>query len=84
MIPIAEDASKESEETKEKTCFRKTLVCLSLPLLGLLSLAGAIIWLLLLPLKLIPCLCPLACTLQVLWDAIEWMLKAPLRACSEL
>jgi len=39
---------------------------------------GAIVWVLLLPLKC--CCCPLGCAAQLLWNVVEWLLKAPLRA----
>ena len=35
-------------------------------------------WILLLPLRC--CCCPLGCVVQLLWNAVEWLLKAPLRA----
>ncbi|QDZ20957.1 hypothetical protein A3770_04p34750 [Chloropicon primus] len=80
VIEIPEDASKDGKQSNN-SCFRRTMVYLAMPLLALISLMGAVVWLLLLPLKLIPCLCPVACGLQLLWEAIEYMLKAPLHAC---
>lgn len=49
-----------------------------MPFLGIISLVGAVVWIILLPLK---CLCcPLGCAAQLLWSAVEWLLKAPFRA----
>ena len=39
---------------------------------------GAVVWVLLLPLKCF--CCPLGCAVQLLWNVVEWLLKAPLRA----
>lgn len=49
-----------------------------MPFLVIISLVGAVVWLVLLPLK---CLCcPIGCAAQLLWSAVEWLLKAPFRA----
>jgi hypothetical protein len=50
-----------------------------LPLLAAISLLGCLVWLVLLPLKMCICCCPLACAAQLLWDVVEYMVKAPLR-----
>ena len=54
------------------------LVIVAMPVLAVISLVGAIVWLLLLPLKC--CCCPLGCAAQLVWSAVEWLLKAPFRA----
>ena len=53
-------------------------VFIAMPFLVIISLVGAIVWIILLPLK---CLCcPIGCAAQLLWSAVEWLLKAPFRA----
>ena len=53
-------------------------VFIAMPFLAIISLVGAVVWLVLLPLK---CLCcPCGCAAQLLWSAVEWLLKAPFRA----
>ena len=79
-MEIPPDASEESEE-KRRSCCGTCAVVIAMPLLILLSVLGAVVWVLLLPLKLIPCCCPVACALQALWDAVDLMLRAPLHAC---
>ena len=54
------------------------LVFIAMPLLLIISLVGAVVWLLLLPLKC--CCCPLGCAAQLVWSVVEWILKAPFRA----
>ena len=39
---------------------------------------GAVIWIILLPVKII--CCPLGCLVQILWNIIEYFMKAPFRA----
>ena len=80
VVEIPPDASEESEE-KRRSCCGTCAVVIAMPLLILLSVLGAVVWVLLLPLKLIPCCCPVACALQALWDAVDLMLRAPLHAC---
>jgi hypothetical protein len=48
------------------------------PLLILVSLLGIIVWLLLLPLKLCCCCLPCACAVQLMWNVVEYLIKAPL------
>jgi hypothetical protein len=53
-------------------------VFIAMPFLVIISVVGAIVWIILLPLK---CLCcPIGCAAQLLWSAVEWLLKAPFRA----
>ena len=69
---------KEDEDGKCECTWKHVLI---FPLLLILSLISAIVWVLLLPLKCIPCCCPLGTGLQVLWDTIEYFLRRPLKAC---
>jgi len=61
-------------------CCRWLTVALCAPLLLIISALGAVVWLLLLPLKLCPCTAPVACAAQLAANAVEGLLKAPLRA----
>ena len=45
--------------------------------LGLLQV-GAIVWIVLLPLKIV--CCPIGCLIQIMYDVFEYFLKAPFRA----
>ncbi len=54
-----------------------TAICM--PLLVLVSLVGVVVWIVLLPFKCCICCCPVACIAQLLWDVVEWLIKAPLR-----
>ncbi len=57
---------------------RLAQVFIAMPFLVIISLVGAVVWLVLLPFK---CLCcPCGCAAQLLWSAVEWLLKAPFRA----
>ena len=53
-------------------------VIVAMPFLAIISLVGAIVWVILLPIKCF--CCPLGCAAQLLWSAVEWLLKAPFRA----
>lgn len=57
--------------------WRWLLVAIALPLLAVVSLVGVLVWLVLLPVKIL--CCPLGCAAQVLADVVEWVIKAPLR-----
>jgi hypothetical protein len=48
------------------------------PLLILVSLLGIIVWLLLLPFKLCCCCLPCACAVQLMWNVMQYLIKAPL------
>jgi hypothetical protein len=60
------------------TCGRWALVALALPLLLAVSLLSALVWIMLLPLKV--CCCPVGCAAGAVWAVVEWGLKAPARA----
>ena len=61
----------------DTACWRWLLVVIALPLLAIISLVGVIVWIVLLPLKC--CCCPVGMIAQLVWDAFEWLIKAPLR-----
>lgn len=71
-------AGEDGEEGGPASCWRWALVVLAAPFLILISLLGAIVWLLLLPVKIV--CCPIGCAAQLVWNAVEWGLKAPFRA----
>ena len=59
-------------------CWRWLLVIIAMPFLVIISILGLIVWLLLLPVKCF--CCPCGCAIQLIYDAFEWLLKAPFRA----
>lgn len=59
-------------------CPCRLLVVIAAPLLFIVSLVGVVIWLVLLPLKI--CCCPVGCALQLVYNTIEYVVKAPMRA----
>ena len=79
FLDAKETAIDIREEDEKCECSWKHV--LIFPLLLILSLISAIVWVLLLPLKCIPCCCPMGTGLQVLWDTIEYFLRRPLKAC---
>ena len=72
-----ETAAAESTSSEGTACWRWLLVVLAAPLLLIISLIGIVVWLILLPLKI--CCCPVGMCAQLVWDAFEWLIKAPLR-----
>ena len=70
-------ADRDQEVPSDTACWRWLLVVIALPLLAIISLVGAVVWIVLLPLKC--CCCPVGMVAQLVWDAFEWMIKAPLR-----
>ncbi len=58
-------------------CFRWLLVIIAFPILAILSVIGIVIWIVLLPVKII--CCPVGCVLQIMANAIEYMIKAPFK-----
>ena len=67
----------QSEGSSNTACWRWLLVIVALPLLAIISLVGIVVWIVLLPLKC--CCCPVGMVAQLVWDAFEWLIKAPLR-----
>lgn len=65
------------EASSNTACWRWLLVIIALPLLAIISVIGIVVWIVLLPLKC--CCCPVGMVAQLIWDAFEWMIKAPLR-----
>lgn len=43
----------------------------------MISLVGVVVWLVLLPVKIV--CCPVGCAVQLAWDVVEWVIKAPFR-----
>ena len=74
--PQAATATSQ-EGTSDAACWRWLLVIIALPLLAIISVVGIVVWTVLLPLKC--CCCPVGMIAQLVWDAFEWMIKAPLR-----
>ena len=70
-------AATGKEGTSDTACWRWLLVIIALPLLAIISLIGIVVWIVLLPLKC--CCCPVGMMAQLVWDAFEWLIKAPLR-----
>lgn len=64
-------------DSEGTACWRWLLVIIAAPLLLIISLVGIVVWLVLLPLKI--CCCPVGMCAQLVWDAFEWLIKAPLR-----
>ena len=65
-------------QCSDSRCSRRCLVLvLLMPILLLISVVGMLIWLLLLPVKC--CCCPCGCLLQCVANAVEWLVKAPVR-----
>lgn len=71
------DTESEGKEA-QSSCWRWLATWVAFPLLLIISLIGAIVWLVLLPFKLI--CCPCGMMLQTAWNIMERMLKAPLHA----
>lgn len=60
------------------SCVRWLLFCIAAPLLVIVSVAGMLLWVLFLPIRL---LCPLCgCPMYALVSAVEALIKMPLRA----
>lgn len=77
--PVEPQASAATgkEGTSDTACWRWLLVIIALPLLAIISLVGIVVWIVLLPLKCF--CCPVGIIAQLVWDVIEWIIKAPLR-----
>jgi len=78
VIQETSQGSEGGQSSQGSSCLRWTAACICMPLLALISVIGAIVWVLLLPCKLI--CCPCGALLQAAWNIMEWMLKAPLHA----
>ena len=59
------------------SCFRWALFLVAAPLLLVLSALGVVVWILLLPVKII--CCPIGCAAQIIANAVEHLVKAPLQ-----
>ena len=67
-----------NHQESSPACWRWLLVILAMPFLVLISLVGLIVWVILLPVKCF--CCPCGCAIQLIYNAFEWLLKAPFRA----
>ena len=70
-------AMDQPVSSESPACWRWLLVIIAAPFLLIISLVGIVVWLVLLPLKI--CCCPVGMCAQLVWDAFEWLIKAPLR-----
>lgn len=69
----------EMHQGEEKaSCWRWLLVIVAMPFLALFTVVGLVVWLVLLPLKII--CCPIGCLIQIMADLVEYVLKAPFKA----
>ena len=67
-----------NHQESSPACWRWLLVIIAMPFLVLISLVGLIVWIVLLPVKCF--CCPCGCAIQLIYNAFEWLLKAPFRA----
>lgn len=72
------NGNAEKHQESSPACWRWLLVIVAMPFLVLISVVGLIVWLLLLPVKCF--CCPCGCAIQLIYNAFEWLLKAPFRA----
>ncbi|GMH32323.1 hypothetical protein BSKO_00157 [Bryopsis sp. KO-2023] len=72
-----EEGGDASSSPKPAAWWRWLIVFLTIPLLAVVTLLGVIVWIVLLPVKFI--CCPIGCAAQMLWNVVEWLIKAPLR-----
>ena len=77
LLGPQQTAATGREGRSNTACWRWLLVIIALPLLAIISLVGIVVWIVLLPLKC--CCCPVGMVAQLVWDAFEWLIKAPLR-----
>ena len=62
----------------QASCWRWLLVAIAAPVLAVLTAVGIVLWIILLPLKII--CCPVGCAAQLLVDVVENLVKAPFKA----
>jgi len=76
-------ADKESYETKvegKHPLWKWLLLPIALPLSILASILGCIVWVVLLPVKTFCFCCCVGQCAQLIWDQVEWLMKAPMHA----
>ncbi|KAK9798946.1 hypothetical protein WJX73_007519 [Symbiochloris irregularis] len=77
VSPAEGAVPEEHAEGRGGSCWRWLLVIIAMPFLVVLSVIGAVIWIVLLPLKIV--CCPCGCLIQCMADIVEYILKAPFR-----
>ncbi|KAK9828236.1 hypothetical protein WJX74_004986 [Apatococcus lobatus] len=75
--PVSQ-ATPRQQHSPAGNCLRWLLVIIAFPILAILSIIGIVIWIILLPIKII--CCPVGCLLQIMANAIEYLVKAPFKA----
>ncbi len=66
----ADGKADDKPAAKGGTWWQWLLVIVAMPLLLIVSLVGAVVWVLLLPLKCF--CCPIGCAAQLIWNVVEW------------
>ena len=66
----ADGKDEKADKTKGGAWWQWLLVIIAMPLLLIVSLVGAVVWVLLLPLKCF--CCPIGCAAQLIWSVVEW------------
>ena len=72
------DTKPRQQHSPAGNCLRWLLVIIAFPILAILSVIGIVIWIVLLPIKIV--CCPVGCLLQIMANAIEYLVKAPFKA----
>lgn len=73
-----ETSNEKSESSSKGSCWRWLLVLISVPLLLIFSILGIGVWIFLIPFKIF-CF-PIGVLAQFIWNIVEYLIKAPLRA----
>lgn len=76
--PHAGGTGKQEGHEEGASCWRWLLVIVAMPFLVLFTVVGLVVWLVLLPVKII--CCPIGCLIQIMADLMENVLKAPFKA----
>jgi hypothetical protein len=80
--PAAAPPAQQAEQEGRQdgcccSCLRWLLFLLAFPLMVLISAVGIVLWVVLLPVKII--CCPCGCLIQIIANIVEYLIKAPLR-----
>lgn len=77
--PAAGAAAAHAGEQQQGgcSCWRWALFLIALPLMLFVSAVGIVLWVILLPIKII--CCPCGCLIQMIANVVEYLVKAPLR-----
>lgn len=76
----AAGAPAGEEQQPGCSCWRWTIFLIVTPLLLAISLVGVVVWVVLLPVKIM--CCPVGCLVQMLYNVVEVLVKMPLRWAS--